>query len=331
MAGRVGKELRVVHAHDQCGIAVNLCSIGAQKKEFWLRVPRLPEYSSFPPQLTKSFGVGAELLARGLATCVGAKLHIHGGHLSAFCLRTQIPYILHLHGSEIRQFSPDGTPFLSVTKETKEAIGKAKAVIYSTPDLASFTRPIRGDATWLPIALDNTQVGKLSKQVDFADLFFPHVWTSAKGVGRLVDLVKSLKLSQKRPLKMVGIALGEHQEAARQLGFQLVPPVSRTEHIQRMLDSRVVIGQGSGIPGATDLEAILHGANYVSFPMERNSLEHYGLDSKSQQTSSMNELLSLVRSALNNEFEQPATHRKILLEHSDENVYRLLQGVYNSV
>jgi len=323
--------LRVVHAHDQCGIAVNLCSIGAQKREFWLRVPRLPEYGSFPPLLTKSFGVGAELLARGLAALVGANLHIHGGHLSAFCLRTQIPYILHLHGSEIRQFSTGGAPFFSATKETEKAIGKAKAVIYSTPDLASFIKPIRGDATWLPIALDNTHVGTLSKQVDFADLFFPHVWTSAKGVGRLVDLVKSLQLSQKKPLKMVGIALGDHQETARQLGFQLVPPTSRIGHIQRMLDSRVVIGQGSGVPGATDLEAILHGANYVSFPMERNSLEHYGLDSKSQQTSSMNELLSLVRSALNNEFAQPATHRKILLAHSDENIYGVLQGLYDSL
>lgn len=323
--------MRVVHAHDQCGVAINICKIGAQKKELWLRVPRLPEYRSLPPLLTKSYGIIAELLARGLATFIGAKLHIHGGHLSAFCRRTQIPYILHLHGSEIRRFNSDGAPFFSATKETEDAIGKAKAVIYSTPDLASFVRPIREDATWLPIALDNTQVGALSRNEGFADLFFPHVWTSPKGVGRVVDLVRSLQLSQKRPLKLVGIALGEGQDAARQLGFQLMPPVSRTEHIQRMLDSRVVIGQGSGIPGATDLEAILHGANYVSFPMERNSLEHYGIDSKSQQTSSINELLSLVRSALINEYEPPAAHRKILSAHSDENVHRVLQGIYDSL
>ena len=323
--------LRVVHAHDQCGIAANLCNIGSQKKEFWLRVPRLPEFGSFPPLLSKSFGVGAELLARSLATVVGAKLHIHGGHLSAFCLRTQISYILHLHGSESRKFNADGALLFSATKETEKAIGKAKAVIYSTPDLAPFVRPIRKDATWLPIALDNTHVGSLSESGHFADLFFPHIWSSSKGVGHVVDLVRSIQFSQKKPLKLVGIALGEHQETARQLGFQLLPPASRVQHIQRMLDSRVVIGQGSGIPGATDLEAILHGANYVSFPMESNSLEHYGLDSMSQQTSSMNELFSLVRSALNNEYEQPASHRKILSAHSDESVYRILQGVYNSV
>lgn len=320
--------MRIVHAHDQCAIAKNICRIGAENREFWIRVPRFPEYSPAPNILSQLYSAGAELFARGLAGFLGATLHIHGGHLSAFCLRTKVPYILHLHGSEIREIDGEGRHILSATEDTLRAIVRAKAVVYSTPDLSPFIGPIRNDARWLPIPLDKSTVEAFGGKGEFADIFFPHVWSSAKGVSKVAELIHSLGPYPENTMKLRGLALGDFQDLAISLGFKLVPPTSRENHIKRMLRSKIVLGQGSGGVGATDLEALVHRANYVFFPMESNALEHYGLDTASQQSPTMEVTLDTVRSTLQGNYEIHLSHQKILSAHSDQNIYNLLNEIY---
>lgn len=323
----------VIHAHDQCGVAVNLCAIGKKSGFRWMRVPRSPEFSNWPESLTYSHGVLAELAARGLSSLTKATLHIHGGHLSSFCLRTKRPYVLHIHGSEIRTYDSLGVPRFRATPDTIEAMRKAFAVVYSTPDLSPFVKSVRPDAIWLPTPLDRSKGLWPKKPGDFADVFFPHSWDDAKGIHKVAELVSQIRQIQRRPIRLIGVALGAHQNFGRQLGFQLMPPVDRRRHLDRMINSTVVLGQGLGVVVANDLEAIAHNANLVLFPLEENAVEHYGLSGRSDYVSTIGTTAEALLHSIQG-LSQPDNSSivsEIRMVHSDQNISRILASVYSDI
>jgi len=323
---------RIVHAHDQCAIAENLCEIGRSQGERWLRVPILPEHLVFPHSIGYGYGVVAEIAARSLAFLTSSTLHIHGGHLSEFCRRTSIDYVLHLHGSEIRGYRASGKPFLTVSPGTLAAMRKARKVVYSTPDLAPFVSPIRSDALWLPTPLDRSRIPQGRGESWFSDVFFPHAWNDSKGLENLRKVVQGIRKHSKRRLRFVGLKLGSRLEIARELGFELVQPSNRIEHIERMIKSKLVLGQGLGIVVATDLEALVHRANLLSFPLESNALGHYGLTAQNQPSPNLDSMINAAVKFFDDDEELPGQigHRRILQYHNDTAIYERLLEIYST-
>ena len=320
---------KVIHAHDQCAVGLNICLIGQEKGENWHRIPRLPEYQEYPRNAEYIYNRVAELVARGVAGVTHALLHIHGGHMYDFCSRTKIDYVLHLHGSEVRKFDEFGMPSDSADPRTVEAILKAKKVLYSTPDLARFAKNYRPDAKWLPIPI--SQSIEISDAVaPPCDIFFPHAWNHSKGLTKLDELLKIVKAQASRPLKLVGVAIGENTDFAKKLGFTLLPPTTRQGHIARMKSAKIVLGQGFGVIGTTDLEAIRYGANLRVFPFHDEVLIHYGFTSSSQPSPTIEDLATNLISDLK---QTPVRHpffNAVLEQHSQERIYKILKSTYDS-
>jgi hypothetical protein len=199
----------------------------------------------------------AELAARVLAFISGSTLHIHGGHLHRFCARTRLPYILHLHGSDIRAFDATGVPVARVSEATRQAILGASAVAYSTPELGDIARQIAPEAVWVPAPISPIIKVNGDRDFAFADVFFTHSWTMNKTLNQIISFVEILKSRSTRPLLLLGLDLGDQQELARGAGFQLVPVGDKSTHINRMRNSKAVLGQPSGVWGVTDIEALI--------------------------------------------------------------------------
>jgi hypothetical protein len=184
----------------------------------------------------------------------------------------------------------------------------------------------------MPAPLDRSNVIHDRNGGWFSDVFFPHAWNDSKGLDNLRKVVTGIRDYSTGSIRFTGLRLGNRLDVAHDLGFKLVQPSNRVTHIQRMIGSKVVLGQGHGMFGATDLEALAHDAPLISFPMEENYARHYGL-SKADQPSL--DLETTVRTAAEIssgklEYATSEGHKIILRHHSDEAIYRRLLEVYEA-
>jgi hypothetical protein len=330
-----------VHVNDQASVARNLVRIGKDHGErTWLRIPEYPvnlvrHSNGALSALRYGYSVGTELGARALAGLTGSLLHVHGGHLWRMCLRTKLPYILHIHGSDVRGFDINGLPQARVSKGTKEAILRAAGVIYSTPDLGPIVQAIRGDSSWLPNPITPAPYGIANGKFSepFADLFFPHEWMDDKALEVGLGLIDAIRTRSKKNLKVLGLSLGPRQNLAQKNGIELVSPVSRAAHYKRLMNSRVVLSQGHGaLYSLNDLEAITIGANFVPVPLQAPArLAYHELVGK-EPVSSLDHTVEFAMSFLDEERPTPKLDLSaILAKHSDENVYRTMHDKYLTV
>jgi len=333
--------ISVVHSNDAAAVAKNLVRIGKNLgRESWLNVPIAPAVvsrskNSFLKVGSYGYSVSAELFARFLASTNGALLHIHGGHLWKFCLRTRLPYVLHIHGSDVRGFNSDGIPISRVSRGTMEAILKAKGVVFSTPELGPIVREIRADATWLPnpITPFPNPPALRDKRHSFADIFFPHEWMDDKGLQSGLSLIERIRSAAGRKLKIVGLKIGPRQDLALQNGIELVDPVARVKHFDRLLNSKVVLGQGHGaLYSLNELEAMSIGANFIPVPLQDPARQAYGHTFSKASIKTLDESVDVALSFLG---ATPRTsslnYDDILGLHSDSRIYEEISRIYRDL
>lgn len=333
--------ITIVHANDAAAIAKNLVRIGkTHGVASWHKIPVLPAtitQSDSPLLRIVSYGysVAAELIARSLASQDKVLLHIHGGHLWKFCLRTSGAYVLHIHGSDVRGFNSDGSPESRVPPGTREAILRARAVVFSTPELGPIVRAIRPDATWLPSPITPFSPPPVNRiQSDsFADVFFPHEWMEDKGLESGLSQIERIRSAAGKRLRVVGLKLGPRQDLALRNGIELVKPVSRRMHFERLLNSKVVLSQGHGaLYSLNDLEAMSIGATFIPLPLQTPAREAYGLMGSQGSINSLAEAVALAVSYLNSATQKPALNFAPVLElHSDSRIFDELTRVYQSL
>jgi hypothetical protein len=335
--------IRVVHAHDAAKVAENCVRIGKLYREQWYRIPNIDNGNSKIVALFQSgnkvlsmisytYSVGAELMARFVSWSIGAVLHIHGGHLHRFCNRTKVPFVLHIHGSDIRSFDENGVPVSNVSPGTLAALRKARGVAYSTPELGPILRELVSKPTWIPAPFKIVEISRESRNFDFADVFFPHVWMKDKDLASLFRFIRKLQSSYSRELRLVGIDLGDKKNLALELGFKLVPAVSPREHISRMMTSKIVLGQPHGAAfGVSDLQAIASGSNYLAFPLQAPALEAYGYLKSDQPSRSEQETLNQALKFLDDpETQAEWDLSRIVDKHTDSFVYQQLRSIYET-
>jgi len=326
----------VFHVYDQADVGKNLVQIGRARGRRWLRFPGpSPKVAQFH-SIEYLWNRTLFSLMDHLPGIPGLTLHIHGGHIGKWFRSSRNPRVIHVHGSEVRDFGPDGDVVLAIEPETREAILEADRVVFSTPDLSKFVRAIRPDSSWLPHSIspearNNCTVdGTYVK--DSIDVFFPHAWSKAKGVSRVVDLIQRLRSGPGGgDLLIAGIALGPNQDMALECGVKLFPPSSRSELVNLMKSSRLVLGQGYGIVAMTDLEAISSGCNFLPFPLEDQTREAYGFSESDQPTPSIRLLNEMAESTLYgaNDLGIEKSLGKILAKHDDAEIVKELDSIYS--
>ena len=326
----------VFHVYDQADVGKNLVRIGRARHRRWLRFPGpSPKVAKFH-SIEYLWNRSLFFLMDHLPGIPGLTLHVHGGHIGRWLRSSRNPRVIHIHGSEVRDFSPDGGVVLAVEPETREAILKADRVLFSTPDLSKFVRAIRPDSSWLPHSISpearNNWTMEGSCVKDSIDVFFPHAWSKAKGVSRVIDLIHTLRSRPGgRELLIAGIALGPNQDMALECGVKLFPPSSRSELVNLMKSSRLVLGQGYGIVAMTDLEAISSGSKFLPFPLEDQTREAYGFSESDQPTPSIELLIEMAEIILYgaNDLGLEKSLGKILAKHDDAEIVNELDSIYS--
>lgn len=146
------------------------------------------------------------------------------------------PFVLHLHGSDVRQdWQKPG-----LRQVITHSLKRADAVICATPDLVPWVQDIRPDATWIPNPvpaefLDSSNVQPRDKRIIFSSR-----WDNTKGLDLLLPLARILV---ERGFEVVGVDWGSDSERAAELGVKLAPLMSLPTFRDFLASGQVVVDQ----------------------------------------------------------------------------------------
>lgn len=254
---------RVLHVNDVAGVASAAVAWAAAQRLPWRLWP-------LPPVRGRPLAIKVGRRARDLVRfyrhgrCAQV-LHIHYGMFGYYAWFVRRPYVLHLHGTDVR---------VNLTSRVlgplvRRAVRRAGAVVYSTPDLADEVRAMRPDATWLPAPLDPQVCATVPEPRagagDRRRVVFSARWDPIKGTEQLLSIARRLRV-ERPELDLVGVDWGVQAAAARQAGVRLVPKLPHDEFIELLAGADVVIGQQAGLPlvVVADLEAMVLGRPVIA-------------------------------------------------------------------
>lgn len=268
------QKLRVLHVNDVASVASELVK-AARKQGLPWHLHRIPAGRGASVPVLAGRRLRDLLQFHRLAR--GADLvHVHYGPNGYYGVLSRRPFILHLHGSDIRRDINSAVlgPLM------RFSLRRAAAVYYATPDLADFVTPLRPDAQYLP----NPMPALLEKRTPVANrVFFNVRWDEAKGGAALLDIAKQLVAAG---VEVRGVAWGEHQVAAADAGVELLPHLQRVEFHRELATASVVVGQQrAGALGMSDLEALSLGCPLVmNSTFEEAPVVHSTLENAAELT-----------------------------------------------
>ncbi|MFN0145526.1 MAG: glycosyltransferase family 4 protein [Dehalococcoidia bacterium] len=178
-------------------------------------------------------------------------VHIHYAYLGMLGVLGKFPYILHCHGSDVREITPFTRPMI------ERALERASRVFYATPDLAEYVLERRPDAEFLPNPVDSGQFAPRSPASEKDGVYICCGLTDIKGASRLLDACR--RLAHERPdIRFTALAGGEYTEAFGALpNVTLIPHQPRERLPQVISRHGLVVGQMLiGAVGMAELESV---------------------------------------------------------------------------
>lgn len=198
-------------------------------------------------------GVAAWTARRWSLSLPADLLHIHFGTRARIAARwPRRPFVLHFHGTDIREFYRDPLQRANI----QWAADTAKAVLYATPDLAEYAHEARPDARYLPNPVDLTELPNWKPAAE-PHILFASRWGAAKGGPEQLELAGRLARALKGTgIRLEGLDWGENAAQAAALGVRLVPTMEKQEYLGWLAGAHVVVGQSTGLLGMSELQAM---------------------------------------------------------------------------
>lgn len=257
------KRVKVLHINDVARIGTLLVRQARREGLNWqlYDIARTdPNWSPRTRLLRKAVrGLAWEAgLARRAATA--DLLNVHGGNVPRHTGWVPKPYVLHLHGSDVRtvRLQPDQGKIID------RAIERALQVYYTTPDLAQHALPLRADAQLQPIIVDVDAVPFSEDVPATGKVIFPSRWGPEKGGELQIEVAVALRRALGPDVVFEGLDWGVNADrAARDAGIELQPKMSYPNYARWLSTATVSIGQNTGMMGVSELEAIATGAPLV--------------------------------------------------------------------
>ncbi len=167
------------------------------------------------------------------------------------------PYVLHLHGTDIRTLWKDPVRGPGI----QASIDGARHVFYSTRDNEGNATAARSDAEYLPVFVDASSLPEWQPEGYVA---FASRWEDVKGLGDMLQVARGLSSAG---IEMRGLDWGPGAPEAAALGVRLVPKMSHADYLRFLASARVVVGQASSILSVSELEAMAIGVPLAAVGM----------------------------------------------------------------
>ncbi|TDK25597.1 glycosyltransferase [Arthrobacter crusticola] len=254
------KDINALHIHDAANVGKNLVEKANELGRRW-STTKIPWY--YKKQWTGPLKHPA-LRARPLVwdgTLAIYSLrydvaHLHTGGLSPHMRWVRKPWVLHLHGTDIRTRQYDAWK-----SKIEFGMKHASAVVYATPDLAEHVEKHRADAIYLPITVRLDQAPTWQPVPN--RVIFASRWEEVKGMEMMLEVARLIR--EARPnVEMWGLDWGPGAADARAAGVSLVPKKSYEDYKNWLATASVVVGQMTDVLATSELEALASGVPLVS-------------------------------------------------------------------
>jgi glycosyltransferase involved in cell wall biosynthesis len=335
--------LRVLHVNDCAGVAKNLVvGLNSNGVEAELFQPKIGTYrvsklrrAMLPFTRTmEAFRLG-DFVRRNHFDIV----HIHYARFAYMAFLSQLPYVLHCHGSDLYL----DLQRIGFRKLTITAIQKAQKVFYSTPDLYKFLAPIRSDAEFLPSPIDlENFYPQIKPQSEPSRVLSISKLDRRKGIDQIIRIIELLWQSRVN-LKIAIINYGqdsleakrfinEHNNDNRLILLPLIPHKDMPSLINSF---DIILGQQClevGALGISELESMACAKPVVSYYSYPNAYpkEPPVLSSPSPEDSSTNILKLLDDITLQHQIGNNA-REWVIDYHEMNNVARNLISYYKTL
>ena len=254
-------EPAVLHFNDCAFVALNLVRAARRAGLRWGYLP--PD--KVRPARTPGGGLDRVryvpyLARRARALRRADVVHVHYGtsvRLVRERLMPRRPYLLHLHGTDIREQADDPR----YREEIARAIDGAERVYYTNLDTAARALAARPDAQYMPAFVDVTGLPRW--QPGGRRVVFASRWSPAKGAAVMLELAARLREVLPADVRLQGLDWGEAAGAAAAAGVELLPRMAHAEYLQALASADVVIGQANTVLGVSEHEAMALGAPLV--------------------------------------------------------------------
>ena len=247
-------DLRVAHVGDVAGVGSALVTQARATGHRWM-LYTLPAVRG---PLVPAAARRAVDAVRWLRTRPGADVvHVHYGPNGYYGWGARAPYVLHLHGSDVRVdlHRPAAGALM------RRSLKGAAAVLYSTQDLVEAVEALRPDAQWLPNPLSPEALTGRGGEPAPGRVLFSSRWDDTKGGQALVDAAAALVADG---VEVHGVSWGVLAPRAAAAGVRLHPLMERPAFLDLMAGAQVVVGQHSfGVAGMTELQAMALGRPVV--------------------------------------------------------------------
>ncbi len=194
---------------------------------------------------------------RVLAVSRAQVVHVHYGTSARLLGDPGVPrrpYVLTLHGSDIRRQWKDP----KFHGEIQRAIDEASHVFYANNDTAENARAARADAEFLPALVDASELPAWSPVVEPTILFVSR-WDADKGVDRQLQLAAALSRAAGSRARLLGLDWGPGADEARKAGVTLLPRMPQPRFHELMAGAHVAIGQATDNFATSEFEALCMG------------------------------------------------------------------------
>ncbi|NKX49455.1 glycosyltransferase family 4 protein, partial [Arthrobacter deserti] len=246
---------RVLHLYDAADVGATLVKYGRRASLPWRQFDVVPPQAAPGPAAA---GRARQLLAsacwqarRAAGILAADLLHVHSGSRTGIVRsRPHRPFVLHLHGTDIR------TQYYDPARRAGIAWGldHAAAVLFSTPDLAVHAQAARADAQYLPNPVDPEELPAYSPR-GAPRIVFASRWEAAKGGSAQLDTARAVAAAAGPGTRLEGLDWGADAAAAAALGITLLPRMPKRQYLDWLAGAHAVVGQSAGILAMSELQA----------------------------------------------------------------------------
>lgn len=246
---------RITHLFDCAGVGATLVREAQRQSLPWGQVQGPWMRNNTMPARWRFFGELALAFPRTQLW------HVHmGGRAKWARGRFERPYVLSLHGTDIRE-----TYWLDEYHDViRRDIDQALHVFYATPDLREKAERARTDAEYMPIAVD-FDILPAWQPVSKPRVFFPSRWDRKKGGDGQIQTAADVVAAVGVRADVIGIDWGDRAQDASSAGVRLIPKMDVLGFLAELSRAHVAVGQTAGILATSELQAMAMGVPLI-FP-----------------------------------------------------------------